>query len=101
MRGFVLFTVDALKSGDRLEFVTRDGIEGGISRYSCFGMPFVKLRLQDNRSMGLWSGLDCADHILAPLMLRIPSAKLRFHRRITFPPKPTEVSRRLNWPLSG
>ncbi len=39
-----------------------------------------------------------ADHSLPPLMLRIPSTKLCLHRRITFPPKPTEVSRRLNRP---
>ena len=47
MRGFVLFTVGALKSGDKLEFLIRDRIEGGISRYSCFGIPFAKLRLQE------------------------------------------------------
>ena len=46
MRGFVLFSVGVLKSGDKLEFLIRDRIAGGISRYSYFGIPFVKLRLQ-------------------------------------------------------
>ncbi len=53
MRGFVLFAVGVFKSNDRLEFVTRDGIEGVISRYACFGIHFAKLRLQENRSMCL------------------------------------------------
>jgi hypothetical protein len=53
MRGFVLFVVRVFTSGNRLEFVTRDGIEGVISRSRASGYLSRSIALQENRSMCL------------------------------------------------
>lgn len=47
------------------------------------------------------TSFDFAVMDLPPLMLRIPSAQLRLHRRIALAPEATDVSRRLNRPLRG